>query len=203
MSAETATPKKLRIGRMPAGLGPTFKAWLESALRNIARAAGVQLSIDGAESASVGADGSMRFKVSPGIAADAHNWQPRFVSLTKLTMSPGKVNGVYPTIGGTSVNASTRPELTVDASALNYVYLKVPCTLVTSSSFVTSATQGSPIIEAALSLPSSTTSNRYFLLFTWQAGALVSQTSYLSIGWKAEDDQTATSTPVFRDWAAA
>lgn len=138
----------------------------------------------------------------------AHNWQPMAVSNTTLTLSPGKVNGVYPTItpsGGsaTSVNTTPRPALTVDATALNYVYLKVPVTKVISSGFVESATQGSPVIEAATTEPTSTQSNRYFTLFTWQEGKLVSQISFGNIGWKAEDDQTATSNAVFRDWMAA
>ena len=64
-----ASKPPLRLPPAPKGY-KLFRIWIAAALRRIAAASGISLHIDGAESATIGPDGSMQFKIS-GLAPGA------------------------------------------------------------------------------------------------------------------------------------
>jgi len=129
-----------------------------------------------------------------------YNFKPRAASSTSLTISPGYVANGIPTIGGTAIDDPTPPALTVSASTLTYVYVCVNYTLVTTGSTVISANVNSRVISAQTSLQTSTNTDRYFLLFSWQAGRVVNQYRFYSFDIICNDNGTSTSTPTYRTW---
>lgn len=135
------------------------------------------------------------------VVSYTHNWQPTKVTASTLTINPGVAVGGYPTIGGTSIIDG--PTLTVSGSTFYYVYLKVTVTLTTVSGYVTGMTVTGRVITAETTTKSSTSTDRYFLLFTWQSGALVQQLMFWNFDMDAVDDGTSTSTPTFRTWPSA
>lgn len=146
-----------------------------------------------------------------GTAGASSNWEPIFVDATHILISPGSFNLTVPFIdtgGGTMValNATTPPQLTVDASALQIIYLVVDTNLQTNAdNFVTGFTLKSPTssnltIEAHSTVQASTNTKRFFELCRWQAGALVNRTRYNNISARAEDNGTATATANWVTW---
>lgn len=131
-----------------------------------------------------------------------HNFQPRKFNAELITLSPGTINGSYPTIGGTSINTDPRPQLTVSGTVgvTNIIYAVVTFTLTTDSGFVTGFTASSLTIESHTSVQSNTSSKRYIELFRWRNGALLSTTQYWNIGLRAEDSGSATGTAQWVQW---
>lgn len=193
------------------GMRLVTKALLGRVLRAAFRQLGVTLQIDGADAASTGADGTQHFKINAAGAADecAHQWQPRAVSSTSITLSPGTItipgvaDPVVPTLGGDPLTDDPPPELTVDDTDLNIIYLKVSVTLTTSNGFVTGYTHSAAIIVCEATTQTSTDSIRYFELFRWQANTLVSTTRRFNIGLMARDTGAGTTTAEWLDWTAA
>lgn len=105
MNAGTTKPP-LRLPAFPKGYGARW-LWVQSALRRLASAAGISLHIDGAESATVGSDGSMQFKVGAGGgSASTHPFKVSFVSGTTYHVEAGTIDGQLITaqdidVGGT------------------------------------------------------------------------------------------------------
>lgn len=166
---QSASPKKLRLGRMPAGIGPTFKAWLDSALRQIGRAVGVQVSIDGAESSSTGPDGSLRFKIAPSGTASHPFLCPAVTDGSTASVIPGgTVNGV----------SATGLSLTISATGTKYVYIDVTYTQgVTSNGYVIGFSGGTSTCALATgsSIPSDTSTHLYRQVAAYVSGVKYSQ----------------------------
>lgn len=133
-----------------------------------------------------------------------YNWTPTKVDSTHLTISISSAAGGIPTIGGTSLAASTPPQLTVSASALQYIYLKVTWSpTINASGYVTGGSVTGRVITAETTTKTSTSTDRYFLLFTWQAGVLKSRVAFWNFEMNIRDDGTASSTPEYRTWVSA
>lgn len=124
----------------------------------------------------------------------SYNWKPRKINSELISVSAGQIMG-------TTVSSSG---LAVHATDLNYVYARVAVTPVVTNAFVTSATfSGHTIVSSTSTLSDSETAGvytRHFLLFTWQAGALVAQTIRFNIGIKVRGAETA---PTFESYTAA
>ena len=199
----SSAAKTLNFGRAPAGLGPQVRWLMKSVLPAIGRALGVKISIQGAESASQQADGSMNFKIAPGGAGGGgnHNWQPTKVDATHLTISYGAVNGTVAEIYTVPLTDSPAPELEVHETSLNYVFVRITYSLTTTDGYVVSMTISAVDIgDNTTGLPSDTATEKHFLLFTWQEGALVTQAAFWNFSIIARDDGTLTSTPEFVTW---
>jgi hypothetical protein len=192
----SSPPKKLRLGRMPAGVGPSFKAWLDSTLRQMGRALGVQVQIDGAESASTGSDGSLRFKINPGGTTSHPFLCPSTTDgSTASTIVGGTVNGV----------SATNLSLTISATGTKYVYLDVTYTAgVTTNGYVIGYT-GSPTCALATgsSVPSDTTpvtnggtAHIYRQIAAYASGVKTSQAILTSMQFALRDDGTGASKPL-------
>ncbi len=142
---------------------------------------------------------------APSVAAaavESHSWKPRKVDATHITISPGYACGGVATIGGVGLDNIPAPQLAV-GSGLVYVYLCVVWTPYVSEGVVVSGTVVSREITAESGLQTNTSTNQYFLLFTWQAGALVEQVRKFNFEGDCIDTGFGTSTPVYRTWPAA
>lgn len=137
-----------------------------------------------------------------GGVGEWHNFQPSRVNAELITLSPGTINGNYPTIGGTSINTDPRPQLTIVSTTgtTNIVYAVVTFTLTTDNGFVTGFTGSSYTIESYTSAQSNTSTKRFIELFRWRNGALLSTTQYWNIGLRAEDSGSASSNAVWVQW---
>lgn len=204
---QSASTAKVRPPRWPQGLVP-WRLAVESFLHQLAKAVGKQIEIKGATSSQGDGSDILSFDV-PGAGAgtatsDGHNWKAKKVDDTHITIGSGTVNAVGAKIGGVSIYAETPPQLLVDATDLNYIVLKITHTLSITDGRINSMTISDRDIEAnTTGLPSSTSTEKYYLLLTWQAGALVAQNAYDNFGIEARDDGTSTSTPVYRTWRSS
>jgi hypothetical protein len=144
----------------------------------------------------------LKFKRTAAGGNNDHNWWATLIDSTHLIISPSVVNTTYPTIGGTSINASTPPQLTVSASAKQWICLKLVFSHTIVNGIITAGTITTATIAAHSSMPSNTTTDRYFLLFTHQAGTII-YTTFWNLGIECRDDGTATSTPEYRTWVAS
>lgn len=207
MKAERDKPKL----KLPKPRGVLLRKEMVQIMRQLEEHLGISIDIEGAQMAQTGPGGQFRFSQLPSGAAAASteiwsNFQPTLVDSTHITVSNGSFNLTTPYIGGTAINASTPPQLTVDASALQIVYLVVDTTIQTNASnYVTgfvikSPTSSNLTIEAFSTAQTSTNSKRYIELFRWQAGALVNRTRYNNIGAQVRDDGTASGVPVWQLW---
>jgi len=207
MKAERDKPKL----KLPKPRGVLLRREMAGIMRQLEEHLGISIEIEGAQTAQSGPGGQFRFSQLPsGSAAAAteiwSNFQPVLVDSTHITVSNGSFNSTTPFIGGTAINASTPPQLTVDASALQIVYLVVDTTIQTNASnYVTgfvikSPTSSNLTIEAFSSAQTSTNSKRYIELFRWQAGALVNRTRYNNLGAQVRDNGTASGVPVWQLW---
>ena len=108
MSAGTNKPP-LRLPAFPKGYTARW-LWVQAALRRICAAAGISLRIDGADSATVGADGSMQFKVNPGTGGSTgpHPFKVTYVSGNVFSVQAGTCLGQLITTQTIDVG-STRP----------------------------------------------------------------------------------------------
>lgn len=107
MSASNSPSNRpLSLGRVPAGLRPWME-WAERSLRAIARRAGVNIEIDGAESASRSVDGTLNFKLKSGANASDHAWKFRAEGGTGFTLTSGHVNSIIPSNMTATFTAST------------------------------------------------------------------------------------------------
>jgi len=200
--------KKIRIPR----LGPVVTSkQLIRILEQLEPLLGVELQIDGLQRAQTVTGGALKLQLPLSTAAGTSdeiwsNFQPVLVDATHITVSNGSFNLTTPYIGGTAINASTPPQLTVHVSDLQIVYLVVDTTIQTNAdSFVTGFTIKSPTssnltIEAHSSAQTSTNTKRYIELFRWQAGALVNRSRYNNISARAEDNGSANGTANWVTW---
>lgn len=126
-SSSAETPK-VRLERPPTNFRE-WKGWVFTAIRKIARAAGVEVEIDGAQRASTGTGtgGKLAFKVSGGSGSSASE-TPLFV-LADGSVVPGTIGGVTPTIGGDDIDDSPAPTLTIASSGTKYVVVTINSTL--------------------------------------------------------------------------
>lgn len=108
MAASSAQTPTLRLPPMPKGYR-AFKLWIAAALRRIGQLSGTSIEIDGADGASVGTDGTMRFKVGAGgAAANSHPFKVTHVSGNVFSVQAGTCLGKTITTQTIDVG-STRP----------------------------------------------------------------------------------------------
>lgn len=142
-----ASKPTLRLPALPKGYMARW-LWVLAALRRLGAHCNVTISIDGAESASVGADGSMKFKVGAGGGSSA--------ALGLDVSSSGKVTaatvmGVMPTIGGTSLDDASPPSLTIASSGTKYIVVTVAGTFtLKGSTFVMPTYSAAPTVTIAV-----------------------------------------------------
>lgn len=211
----SASSKQARLDIPSGGLRFVTKDMLRRILRSLGRQMGIDIQIDGAtRSSSSGSTLSFQVPAGSTAAADAsvQHWRPSFVDATHITISPGSctlietggTNEVSPTFDGDLITADPPPQLTVHATSLNYVYLKIAIDTITlSNDFVVSFVKDAVTIVAETTEQTSDDTVRYFELFRWQASALVAQTRRYNIGLRVRDDGSNTSTPVWLDWLAS
>ena len=142
MAASSAQTPTLRLPPMPKGY-KALKAWLAAALRRIGQLSGTSIQIDGADGASVGTDGTMRFKVGAGGAAALQGLD---VSSAGKVIA-ATVMGVMPTIGGTSLDDGTPPLLTIASTGTKYIVVTVTGTFaLKGSTFVLPTFSAAPTV---------------------------------------------------------
>lgn len=144
MSLGTARKNTIHLPPIPRGFG-AFKRWVGAAIRRIAAAAGVAVQIDGAEAASTGADGALRFKVGGGGGAAAAAQGLDVGNDGKVVAAT--VMGVMPTIGGTSLDDGTPPTLTIASSGTRYIVINITGTFtLKGSTFVMPTYSADPTV---------------------------------------------------------
>lgn len=196
--------KKIHLGREPAAL-KKWRKWMLRSLQDVLRALDVEVTFQAASRTVDDHTGRRHVVLSGsgggGNSAIDHNWKVTVVDTTHVTVSPGTVDGGYPTIGGVSIATSPAPELGVDDEDVNYIYLQVTITLNVVSGTVISHTVTGRSIIASNSILSSTTTTRYFLLATHDpsqpVASRVTPARFWSISMLTQDDGTSTSTPEF------
>ena len=122
-------------------------------------------------------------------------WTPTALTSTTLSVDVGTISD------GLTTHTPDGSSVTVDASALNYVYLECDLTPDTVDGYVTGGTIDDVAIAAYTSTKTTTNSKGYVLLFTWQDGALVSRSASLSL--QAELLNTGTGNVLFRTWPSS
>lgn len=141
MLASGSNKPTLRLPPMPKGYR-ALKLWLAAALRRIGQLSGTSIQIDGAEGASVGTDGTLRFKVGGGAAAT----QGLDVGSDGKVIA-ATVMGVMPTIGGTPLDDATPPLLTIPSSGTRHITVNVSGTFaLKASTFVLPTFSAAPTV---------------------------------------------------------
>lgn len=128
MSAGTNKPP-LRLPAFPKGYTARW-LWVQAALRRLAAAAGISLRIDGADSATVGADGSLQFKVNPGTGGSTgpHPFKVTYVSGDTFHVEAGTCEGQYIAAQNISVGSTfpvailAYPQYTLSIYNSEFVY---------------------------------------------------------------------------------
>jgi len=192
--AETlsSSAKSLNFGRAPAGLGPQVRWLMQSVLPALGRALGVKISIQGADSATQGADGGLNFKVTPGAGADAatHPFKCPLTTdgTTASVVVAGTVNGV----------SATGLSVTISNSGTKYVYIDVTFAAATTSGGYVTGFSGAITCAMATgaSVPSSTSTHLYRQVATYVSGVRTSQDIISSLEVVVRDNGGGTSTPV-------
>lgn len=182
----TPTRQKLRLGKMPAGIGPAYRQWVENALRKIATLAGAQVLIEGATQSSVGVDGEQYIKVPTNAATCEYNWYPTKVGNSGgydlVVLNPGTISPIPSTYGGVTIGAGTdlltadpQPQLQIPDTTdlVSVVYLKLAVSRVTSDGFTSAATISVANILVGAALPTNTNTERYIELWRWKNGQLL------------------------------
>lgn len=201
----SSSSKSLNFGRAPAGLGPQMRWLMKSVIPAIGRALGVKISIQGAESATQEVDGAMNFKVGSGDGVSPkRGLQVYFSASTAVSVRPGTVLGLMPTISGTALDAATPtpPALSCEINVTRYVVVNLDTTLSTTAysteTFVDNATANTATITLDTTLPGasdliSVTGDFKFLLATIVNG-VITQNGYASITGYVCDNGSANGT---------
>lgn len=163
-----SSAKTLNFGRAPAGLGPQMRWLLRTVIPAIGRALGVKISIQGAESASMQADGGMNFKVGAASASSDPFLCPGTTDgTTASTIEGGTVNGI----------PATGLSLTISATGTKYVYLDVTYAQNVSANGYVIGFSGAITCALATgsSIPSDTSTHLYRQVAAYSAGVKTSQ----------------------------
>lgn len=163
-----SSAKTLNFGRAPAGLGPQMRWLLRTVIPAIGRALGVKISIQGAESASMQADGGMNFKVSGGTGSDHPFLCPNTTDGTAAsTIEGGTVNGV----------AVTNLTPVISATGTKYVYLDVTYAQNVSANGYVIGFSGAITCALATgsSIPSNTSTHLYRQVAAYSSGVKTTQ----------------------------
>lgn len=192
----TPTRQKLRLGKMPAGIGPAYRQWVENALRKIATLAGAQVLIEGATQSTIGVDGEQYIKV-PGSSQQVFNWEPSAgADDEELIITGGSISDG---ITNHSVSGAT---LAIHATSLNYVYLECDLSASTIDSWVSGGTITSAAITTYTTTKTTTSTKGYVLLCTWQAGALVARYRWYGLAAKLTNASSGVGDVQFNFWTA-
>ncbi len=164
-----------------------FRLWVAAALRRIAAVAGVKLSIDGAESASVGADGSIHFKVAPGGVTPLP-----FTIGTDGKVYPGLVGGVMPTLAGGALDTTSNViDLTANSGNF-YVWFTLNFTTTYLGDFLSASTLTSVTVDTGTTIPAdtdtSTTAVKHVQFNTITSGTPAASFFNTSLGIRLDDN---------------
>lgn len=85
-------------------------------------------------------------------------------NVLKATVHPGYVAGNSPTIGGTPINTTPAPQLTVTATGTRYIYLKLTLTLTSANSYVYRGVFSAAEILEGASVPADDKSGGFYYL---------------------------------------
>lgn len=132
--------------------------WLAAAMRRICAATGIKLSIDGSDGATVGADGSIQFKVN-----DAGPTLTPFYIHTSGKIEPGNVGSQMPTLDGDPLDTTTNViDMTTDSGTF-LVWFKISFTPTYYNGYLSSYTLDSVEIEIGSTVPTNTDSEKYIV----------------------------------------
>ena len=160
---------RIRTPRWPVGFVP-WRNTVEQFLENLAKAAGLQIEIVGAQRSS-GGDGVLTFEVprTSGGGDFEGNWFPTAGADDEEVLITGGV--VYDYNGPQVVEGDS---VAVHATSMNYVYLRLSLNPnVDADGFVTSGYVSAPTFVSSTTQKTNDDDYGYVLLFRWQAGALV------------------------------
>lgn len=192
------TAKILR--RVPRKGIPGYASDLREILSGIIKALPFKLSVDGADISVI--EGGFHLHLAAAAAAAEDPWTLRTgSSATKRLIRPGTFGGLSPEIGSVRLDNATPPELTITASAVNYLYLRCQFTLVTVDSFITGASiaQGDVTVIAsatatAAALDSPGSGLFHVAIATIDAtGLLTAQPYHSSLDWTISDTGAGAS----------
>ena len=130
--------------------------WLAAAMRRICAATGIKLSIDGSDGASVGADGSIQFKIN-----EAEPTLTPFYIHTSGKIEPGNVGSQMPTLDGDPLDTTTNVIDMTEDSGTFLVWFKISFTPTYYNSYLSSYTLDSVEIETGTTLPTDTDKIKY------------------------------------------
>lgn len=123
----------------------------------------------------------------------------------KATVYPGYIDGQAPKIGGTAIDYSPAPRLTLTGSGTEVIYLKLTLTLSVANNYVYGADYDSSTIETAASLPADdlAAGEYYIRIATISDGIKISPQPILSnLNFFVEDDGTGTSSAICKIFAS-
>jgi hypothetical protein len=188
-----------RAPRWPSGLVP-WKKTVESFLEKLAAAAGIEIEIIGATRSQGGS--ALSFDLpSSGTGATA---LPLDVSSSGI-VTPSTIFGVMPTIGGTPLNDSPPPTLSIPSSGTRHVVITISGTplktTLSGRDFIHNLNSISVTISLQTSAPNSSdqvssTGTYKLLLATFVNGAKTAQIGYGPITAGISDDLNGTGTGI-------
>jgi hypothetical protein len=188
-----------RAPRWPSGLVP-WKKTVESFLEKLAAAAGIEIEIIGATRSQGGS--ALSFEVpSSGTGATA---LPLDVSSNGI-VTPSTIFGVMPTIGGTPLNGSPPPTLSIPSSGTRHVVITISGTPLTTTLsgriFIHNLNSISVTISLQTTAPNSSdqvssTGTYKLLLATFVNGAKTAQIGHGPITAGISDDLNGTGTGI-------
>lgn len=180
-----ATRPELKLPPMPKPYKLRF-LWVAAAMRRLAAMSGIKLSIDGAESASVGPDGSLMFKAGAGTGPADFPFKCPASSGDHSKIRVGTVNG-NPVDGGDDISIGSNDS----------VFVKASLTLTNSSGgYIIGMTDVTYEFYTDTSQPDDSTTESYFPIAQYFGGVCF-QYVYGILGHTVDDDGTKTNVPVY------
>lgn len=147
MKAEGKTPKH-RIGPIK-GMGSMRREFVR-AVTFLGKHIGVTIDSDDIRRAESTHDGGVRLRLNTGTGGGAGDVSLALSVSDAGVVTPGTVQGIMPTIGGTRLDAGTPPTLTIPGSGTRYVVINI------TGTFNSSTLGGATFIAASLASPTAT-----------------------------------------------
>jgi len=190
--------RRSRAPRWPSGLVP-WKKTVESFLEKLAAAAGIEIEIIGATRSQGGS--ALSFDLPSGTGATA---LPLDVSRSGI-VTPSTIFGVMPTIGGSPLNSSPPPALSIPSTGTRHVVITISGTPLTTTLsgriFIHNLNSISVTISIQTTAPNSSdlvssTGTYKLLLATFVNGSKTAQIGHGPISAGISDDLNGTGTGI-------